>query len=100
RPTLIIHTFPTRRSSDLQEYVTNYRLYKHPSFGDGYEAIHGVVGIWVRVIQGTLSEVGPPSDYSRTDLGSGIIFRRTVRRVNSKDRKSTRLNSSHEWISY
>src|SRR5207247_3472923 len=69
--------FPTRRSSDLRE--DEYALRAR---GAGYQEIAAAGG-------GILSTVRATQAASVDDL---------VERI--PDRKSTRLNSSHEWISY
>src|SRR5207247_4229231 len=78
-----LHSFPTRRSSDL---------------GGGYTHCPELACFYLRDHQQT-APAGEPGlfhqpialDRSGHDLPAGTVAR---------DRKSTRLNSSHEWISY
>src|SRR5207247_10679129 len=90
------HSFPTRRSSDLDartpmlvsvlSMVTNYALN------------------WLFVRRLGFGHVGLALATSAVALGNfGLLFvvlRRRVGGFGQADRKSTRLNSSHEWISY
>src|SRR5438105_5202872 len=84
-----LHSFPTRRSSDLcsgigsPEWIGQHRAIEefvltHPWFRVHRE-VAGLLGTWHARTK--WSRCGPA-------LRLGI------------DRKSTRLNSSHEWISY
>src|SRR5207247_10511334 len=86
------HSFPTRRSSDLGTGLGEALI-----VWDG--ARHLAVG----------SEGGHVDFAARTDLEVELLqfLRREFGRVSYErvlsgpgDRKSTRLNSSHEWISY
>src|SRR5207247_4192189 len=93
----VIPSFPTRRSSDLGDAfgsssADTFRV--HPLNPD----LLLVSAEWLK------PPAGVPTD---THTGGGLGFflyeirskRRTLVSP-SKDRKSTRLNSSHEWISY
>src|SRR5207247_10672366 len=73
-------SFPTRRSSDLQPVLRDAQ--RRPRQGP---PVRGVRGLGPRA----------PS-LVRVDAGTGPVDCAPGRR----DRKSTRLNSSHEWISY
>src|SRR5205814_10085851 len=77
-PTRDLHSFPTRRSSDLQSYPSQPIRLIAP-FPPG-----GSVDITARLIADPLAK----------ELGGRIIIE------NRTDRKSTRLNSSHLGISY
>src|SRR5207247_11375192 len=77
-----LHSFPTRRSSDLSI-----------AFGFGSvrkELCRDIPIVGVHVVQDRTSK--------RFLDGEATHFR--PRRIKEGDRKSTRLNSSHEWISY
>src|SRR5438105_11493623 len=67
-----LHSFPTRRSSDLPT--------SPPTRSSSMAACHA----------------GP----SRSGRATPLSVAATPSRSRSEDRKSTRLNSSHEWISY
>src|SRR5690606_42053362 len=78
-----LHSFPTRRSSDLHEVL---RVRGAHAFVD-VESVR----------------LTPDSDYLRPELPEDMrcdVICRAMRRVNDEDRKSTRLNSSHVKISY
>src|SRR5438105_7538889 len=81
------HPFPTRRSSDLR----GPRLGLARVLADHAEAAR------------LLDEHSPPTSAGALDLD---VHRRRRRRraaargLGEQDRKSTRLNSSHEWKSY
>src|SRR5207247_5836482 len=70
------HTFPTRRSSDLglDRHDVDDRQLEH-----------------ARVTTGVVVELKEPA---------AAHGGRVDRKAEPRDRKSTRLNSSHEWISY
>src|SRR5437868_8964670 len=74
-----LHSFPTRRSSDLLLHDAGHRLLGQPDVGEHSEA-------------GTGPAAAPTDDALRDDLPAAD-------RVD-RDRKSTRLNSSHVSISY
>src|SRR5206468_13051827 len=74
-----IHSYPTRRSSDLS---AQRRAERAPLDGRGPAP--------VRDLSGALSRPARAPDRSRTGAGPRP----------SRDRKSTRLNSSHDQISY
>src|SRR5438105_4413231 len=90
-----LHSFPTRRSSDLGLYSVD--LAKHG-------ASH-VVGIDISPVMLSRCEQAARNEgledrltFLRTDL---LEYEpETDFDVSYGDRKSTRLNSSHEWISY
>src|SRR5207247_9925782 len=91
----ILHSFPTRRSSDLQlEHSQRtegvllpsgvYLRDQRPMSPSALSAcLHGMV----------------TSDWYAA-LNARVFFWVNIDRLNRQDRKSTRLNSSHEWISY
>src|SRR5699024_12113659 len=90
------HTFPTRRSSDLKLYKTlqsTYTFMSHWVPGSGTESLFTVIN---ETNAGTLEDPIPYEGNMELFNGkyyiqNGIIY---------KDRKSTRLNSSHVSISY
>src|SRR5207249_8097629 len=76
-----LHSFPTRRSSDLREPVR------------------------VEARQQAMLQRPPPDPYAKRLVGGEALARRPVAHEldaleQSQDRKSTRLNSSHVSISY
>src|SRR5206468_8376896 len=83
-----LHSFPTRRSSDLLPNVA--------AVGDGMLGRIGPTRPWAR-------RYAPLSSDSRRNrsrsVGRVTIVRRIAERA-PRDRKSTRLNSSHDQISY
>src|SRR5207247_9745128 len=96
RPFRDLHSFPTRRSSDLDVrngaltflagcIVTfgTYALLPGRYFIAWGAVIYGLV----RLVRGARVYLKVPAEHRR--MGQALI-----------DRKSTRLNSSHEWISY
>src|SRR5690606_40919801 len=96
---LDLHSFPTRRSSDLL----------FPQWSEIYgmnflETVNVLVSNWVIPIGGLLSAVfvGWFMDpkIAESQIGSKKIYRPWRFFVRYLDRKSTRLNSSHVKISY
>src|SRR5699024_12789011 len=83
---LVLHFFPTRRSSDL---ISAYEERMSKAWtGDKYYTIDGVSYVkWV----GDGSDEHPEEEY---------IWKVNKPYAESEDRKSTRLNSSHVSISY
>src|SRR5207247_10168139 len=81
-----LHSFPTRRSSDLLTFLTVIALFLF-----GGAVLHGFsFALVVGIIIGTYSSVFIASPI--------VLFWHDW--FDDQDRKSTRLNSSHEWISY
>src|SRR5690606_39681010 len=88
-----LHSFPTRRSSDLEEGVLMQILYAFAAVGnsDDMETLSG----WYKRIKddtqpGYDADAHAAADYALLKMGERFC----------KDRKSTRLNSSHVKISY
>src|SRR5206468_11739927 len=77
-----LHSFPTRRSSDLMACRTFRTVLGSPRRRDRQAAMAGSAGRAARY------------------RGSGRALERSWRRSRRSDRKSTRLNSSHDQISY
>src|SRR5207247_7880772 len=85
---LVPHPFPTRRSSDLP--LVSRRgggVRDRGGLGSGVEAARLSAG----------RAAGPLSGPGHRGPGQTV---REVQGLQHADRKSTRLNSSHEWISY
>src|SRR5207247_8888281 len=86
----ILHSFPTRRSSDLRlqrplELMAQKRL-RHPTV--------------VRAIALIRRSYTNPN-LRLTDVATAVgVTACHLSHLLREDRKSTRLNSSHEWISY
>src|SRR5207247_6040117 len=81
-----LHSFPTRRSSDLVEVVE----LEQEAFD-----VQGVAGgevAWAQPRGG--AGLKPDDQIASAAVEAPALF------LLSADRKSTRLNSSHEWISY
>src|SRR5207247_8813760 len=77
------HPFPTRRSSDLPATFSRMSTAEAPeAAGDGFRAL----GLSEKLLD------------ALTQLGYEELLGQSKRA--KPDRKSTRLNSSHEWISY
>src|SRR5438105_13983724 len=78
-----LHSFPTRRSSDLDPQMTFEEAARRRDF-----TINAIL-------------YDPLADEFIDPYG-GIrdLQQKRLRAVAAEDRKSTRLNSSHEWISY
>src|SRR5207247_7715547 len=78
----VLHSFPTRRSSDLPAY-RNVVLERPPAHAQPVTRLHRFRPLGAGAVE--------------LDLAAVDGLRRQGPRL---DRKSTRLNSSHEWISY
>src|SRR5207247_10286134 len=94
------HSFPTRRSSDLSTafiiHKTVGAVYDRPSPNDA-EAVYDMKKADLnRLLRGGFSENVriEPGDIIQIPPSDVFFVAGEV-----KDRKSTRLNSSHEWIS-
>src|SRR5207247_10781878 len=90
-------SFPTRRSSDLAMRSAVARMGKDPKIIEPLVPVDLVVDHSVQV-----DFAGTPDALQRN---LDMEFRRNRERYQflkwgMQDRKSTRLNSSHEWISY
>src|SRR5437660_9724749 len=86
-----LHSFPTRRSSDLQEELAEVARHAHP--------VDGVVRLRYQHVghRPRLQELFEHAN----GLGLPHPGEQTVEGANGRaDRKSTRLNSSHVAISY
>src|SRR5207247_9217040 len=85
----LLHSFPTRRSSDLSDgigVVEETWLKSAPHLQHSFTQRQLRRGSW------TLSDPDLMERWARDET--------RVMKLPSRDRKSTRLNSSHEWISY
>src|SRR5207247_3095930 len=94
-----VHPFPTRRSSDLGLLSATAPVMAHHSFAAEYDRSKPIK------FTGTVTKVEwmNPHIYYYVDVKdqSGKITNYAVEGgTPNRDRKSTRLNSSHEWISY
>src|SRR5206468_11476782 len=92
-----LHSFPTRRSSDLEAEVLHGM--GDLAVLDGKRAVprhprdHGAE-------QMDPAGVPEPGDENAPAHSFDEILARPVARLHAQDRKSTRLNSSHDQISY
>src|SRR5207247_4182337 len=87
-----LHSFPTRRSSDLTP-ISGKAIREIP-FENASEAVT------LCLDQLTGEEGWPPALQGETFALERQAYREAIARAEVSDRKSTRLNSSHEWISY
>src|SRR5207247_3184453 len=86
-----LHSFPTRRSSDLLHFRRQHLAHveRHESDRDDRRDVPAVRG--------------PSGANAIKPAGARMTFNNEERALFGRlaeDRKSTRLNSSHEWISY
>src|SRR5206468_11670372 len=88
-----LHSFPTRRSSDLAKQLMDKELLamadditRHPEVGHKEERSVGILTDWLKA-----------HDF---DVETGVAGLKTAFVARYRDRKSTRLNSSHDQISY
>src|SRR5206468_8366514 len=91
-----LHSFPTRRSSDLTTFRGN--LIQGNFIGtkaDGVSAL-GNRGYGIDLLDGASNSVGGTT----AGAGNTIAFNTQAAVTGGEDRKSTRLNSSHDQISY
>src|SRR5207247_9634047 len=89
------HPFPTRRSSDLEAEGDELR----PIAGGRGMNVEELVVHAARLHNDPLELSDPNSE--ATNMTPNTELQQTIRaRLGEIDRKSTRLNSSHEWISY
>src|SRR5207244_7299368 len=93
-----LHTFPTRRSSDLVRWDTGPDdLFVLRDVGVHHDAIgHEQLLLWSRVLPPHLAGLLDDQPAALGDLFSEHAAFIGV----GEDRKSTRLNSSHQIISY
>src|SRR5699024_12550930 len=80
-----LHSFPTRRSSDLLHIVELPKI----------NNVH-VTGIR----KGKIKELIKDNELNRGNKITNNLLTNTTNYIKAKDRKSTRLNSSHVSISY
>src|SRR5207247_3340690 len=99
RPTRKLHSFPTRRSSDLKliEAHEQERTRIGRDLHDDFVQRLALLAVELDGVQKDVPD-------SAVELGRriGDLRNQTTEITNDVqlDRKSTRLNSSHEWISY
>src|SRR5206468_12734267 len=88
-----LHYFPTRRSSDLPRRAQpdRFRETEIDHFDVAVRPDHDVSGLQV-----TMNNSSSVSGHQ----GRGNLASDIDRKAQAKDRKSTRLNSSHDQISY
>src|SRR5206468_10550225 len=86
-PIRFLHSFPTRRSSDLESRLSR----------GSARVVHHRLGVTAAGVQSSArpSSPGDPSRKGHSANCGGLHDRQPAR-----DRKSTRLNSSHDQISY
>src|SRR5687768_18096257 len=86
----VLHSFPTRRSSDLLEAKLRER-------GDeAFEVENAVLSVLAKMMD---NRVPVNVEYAREQHGKFMQYCDDMEAW-CKDRKSTRLNSSHGYISY
>src|SRR5207247_4804337 len=92
------HPFPTRRSSDLD---TRKLLASLDETLKGVDVLlKSVDAGLVPDLRRTLDTAGQTLKSAEVTLKSAEGTLSNVSPLQAEDRKSTRLNSSHEWISY
>src|SRR5690606_42022981 len=93
----VLHSFPTRRSSDLRDRPCLYGA-PHPAGGIGARRQETVMAL----TPSTMLELGTVApDFALPDTEGNVVRREDfASRPLLVDRKSTRLNSSHVKISY
>src|SRR5207244_13369778 len=90
-----LHSFPTRRSSDLRVCWRSgstrqvFRVFSSIATRVAQSGSHVSVGDLV-CVEGCILQRG----------GQTVLAARSLDRIAHRDRKSTRLNSSHQIISY
>src|SRR5207253_10609142 len=95
RPTPVLHSFPTRRSSDLP---SRRLVVRHSS---GYALVMAGSGGLPSTRSAAFSAIISTHALMLPETRSGIAEASATRRPSTpRDRKSTRLNSSHVAISY
>src|SRR5207247_6233617 len=96
RPHRVPRSFPTRRSSDLDAQLAGQPMLERLDlFAHGAR----VTDDPARPVEGALAFRGE-TDEARAALHQEDAERLLELLDTGRDRKSTRLNSSHEWISY
>src|SRR5206468_9768966 len=96
RPHRDLHSFPTRRSSDLIACLYNVVEFYVSQTAEVAEAL-GLAGISPASAQLCLNKNLMRQQF-RERIGPHAAAR--FQAIHSEDRKSTRLNSSHDQISY
>src|SRR5205807_7418446 len=95
-PLPLLHSFPTRRSSDLGPDAAVVLLHPPPEFLQAHLSLSGLSGV---VAQVELFGVGAGAQVAKKLPALGVVGGHVVN-LSGADRKSTRLNSSHLVISY
>src|SRR5207247_8463086 len=94
------YPFPTRRSSDLQAI---YLLFNEGYHGSRSERTVREDLCFEAIRLALLLSEHPEGEKPKTHALLALLCFHAARlpgRMDDEDRKSTRLNSSHEWISY
>src|SRR5207247_7089249 len=99
-PPIERHSSPTRLSSDLEMRKQRYFLHRVVIREASNEWRSSTDHVSGGVSEQVLCMPSPPM-WARLGIAGGHALHRTTMtdRVTALDRKSTRLNSSHEWIS-
>src|SRR5207247_10123165 len=100
RPAVVIFSFPTRRSADLiqknfDHFIHHGELCAHCLTETRKGIINPLSSVRKEQKAGHVETPARPLAVTSTDE-----LREARLENNSRDRKSTRLNSSHEWIAY
>src|SRR5690606_41750800 len=100
RPLLDLHSFPTRRSSDLSISFNGSYMYNKIQFEDERILELSKQGSPVAPTNRSRSLYGASPYLVNLDLSYKADWNKTANTMFTIDRKSTRLNSSHVKISY
>src|SRR5207247_10129882 len=94
-----LHAFPTRRSSDLFEVMPS-AVDEPTGFTDPRREVQTVSWLKAAAVAPRIDEGIVIAADTIGWVDGGAVLKPTDEADARRDRKSTRLNSSHEWISY
>src|SRR5439155_21256729 len=97
---LDLHSFPTRRSSDLKGLDPDLRDLRKVLSKFGQKVVCYAFALEAVAPDAAVHARGFAPDLGIEDPATGSAAGSSIPRSGAKDRKSTRLNSSHVAISY